>query len=100
NVLYNVCTALVEVHRFSSKAMDGASDTEGDIVWLHFFINALSLQTCNPHVIINARDTWTQANPNRTYRANAHTLWNVFMSHRLGVNNENYVDNMSIPCGC
>ncbi|SJL17912.1 uncharacterized protein ARMOST_21481 [Armillaria ostoyae] len=60
NMLHNVYAALIEVHGFSSTAMDDPSGTEGNIVWLHLFIDALSLQPCNP-TLPNARDAWIQA---------------------------------------
>ncbi len=47
-MLHNVYAALVEVHGFSSTAMDDPSGTEGNVSWLHLFIDALSLQPCNP----------------------------------------------------
>ncbi|KAK0505570.1 Fungalysin metallopeptidase-domain-containing protein [Armillaria luteobubalina] len=99
NMLHNVYAALVSVHGFSSTVMDDPSGTEGNIVWLHLFIDALSLQPCNP-TFVNARDAWIQADQNRYDGANACTLWNAFASRGLGVNAADYVDDTSVPSGC
>ncbi|KAK0184108.1 Fungalysin metallopeptidase-domain-containing protein [Armillaria mellea] len=99
NMLHNVYAALVGVHGFSSAAMDDPSGTEGNIVYLHLFIDALSLQPCNP-TFVNARDAWIQADQNRYDGANACTLWNAFASRGLGVNAADYVDDASVPSGC
>ncbi|KAK0467497.1 Fungalysin metallopeptidase-domain-containing protein [Armillaria novae-zelandiae] len=99
NMLHNVYAALVGVHGFSSTAMDDPSGTEGNVVWLHLFIDALSLQPCNP-TFLDARDAWIQADQNRYDGANACTLWNAFASRGLGVNAANYVDDTSVPSGC
>ncbi|KAK0482162.1 Fungalysin metallopeptidase-domain-containing protein [Armillaria luteobubalina] len=99
NILRNVYASLVSVHGFSSTAVDDPSGTEGNIVWLHLFIDALSLQPCNP-TFVNARDAWIQADQNRHDGANACILWNAFASRGLGVNAADYVDDTSIPSGC
>ncbi|KAK0219274.1 Fungalysin metallopeptidase-domain-containing protein [Armillaria nabsnona] len=105
NILHSVYTTLVEVHGFSSTAMDDPSGTEGNIVWLRLFIDPLSLQPCNPtpdeHATIpTARDAWIQAHQNRYDGANACTLWNAFVSRGVGVNAANYVDDASVPSAC
>ncbi|KAK0431441.1 Fungalysin metallopeptidase-domain-containing protein [Armillaria borealis] len=99
NMLHNVYAGLIDVHGFSSTAMEDPSGTEGNIVWLHLFIDALSLQPCNP-TLPNARDAWIQADQNRYDGANACILWNAFASRGLGVNAANYVDDTSVPSGC
>ncbi|KAK0219279.1 putative extracellular elastinolytic metallo proteinase precursor [Armillaria nabsnona] len=98
-MLRNVYAALVEAHGFFSTAMDDPSGTEGNIVWLHLFIDALSLQPCNP-TLQNARDAWIQADQNRYDGAEVCTLWNAFASRGLSVERKNYVDDMSVPSGC
>ncbi|SJL18089.1 uncharacterized protein ARMOST_21661 [Armillaria ostoyae] len=98
-MLHNVYAALVEVHGFSSTAMDNPSGTEGNVVWLHLFIDALSLQSCNP-TLPNAPDAWIQADQNQYDGANVCTLWNTFTSRRLSVNAANCVDDTSVPSGC
>ncbi|KAK0462282.1 Fungalysin metallopeptidase-domain-containing protein [Desarmillaria tabescens] len=99
NMLHNVYAALVQAHGFSSTAMDDPSGPEGNIVWLHLFIDALSLQPCNP-MLPNARDAWIQADQNRYDGANKCILWNAFASRGLGMNATNYVDDASVPSGC
>ncbi|KAK0462289.1 Fungalysin metallopeptidase-domain-containing protein [Desarmillaria tabescens] len=39
NMLHNVYAALVQAHGFSTTAMDDLSGLEGNIVWLHLFID-------------------------------------------------------------
>ncbi|KAK0429629.1 hypothetical protein EV421DRAFT_1893813 [Armillaria borealis] len=99
NMLHNAYAALVEVHGFSSTAMDDPSGTEGNIVWLHLFIDALFLQPCNL-TFPNARDPWIQVDQNRYDGANVCTLWNAFASRGLGMNATNYVDDTSVSSGC
>ncbi len=48
NMLHNVYAALVQEHGWSSTAMEDPSGAEGNIVYLHLFMDALSLQPCNP----------------------------------------------------
>ncbi|KAK0429626.1 peptidase M36 [Armillaria borealis] len=84
NMLHNVYAALVEAHGFSSTAMDDPSGTEGNVVCLHLFIDALSLLPCN-FTLPNARDVWIQADQNWYDRTNACTLWNAFASQGLGI---------------
>ncbi|KAK0467514.1 Fungalysin metallopeptidase-domain-containing protein, partial [Armillaria novae-zelandiae] len=91
NMLHNVYDALIRVHGFSSTAMDDPSCMEGNVVWLHLFIDTLSLQPCN-HTFLDARDAWIQADQNPYDGDNACTLWNAFASGGLGINAVNYVD--------
>ncbi|KAK0462294.1 Fungalysin metallopeptidase-domain-containing protein [Desarmillaria tabescens] len=99
NMLHNVYAALVQAHGISSTAMDDPSGPEGNIFWLHLFIDALSLQPCNP-TLPNARDVWIQADQNRYDGVNKCALWNAFASRGLGVNAANYVNDTSVPSGC
>ncbi|KAK0439982.1 Fungalysin metallopeptidase-domain-containing protein [Desarmillaria tabescens] len=99
NMLHNVYAALVEVHGWSSTAMEDASGLEGNIVYLHLFIDALALQPCNP-TFICARDAWIQADMNRYNGDNSCILWNVFASRGLGVYADNYVDDENVPDNC
>jgi hypothetical protein len=48
NILHNVYAALVTAHGFSTTARTNPAGTEGNIVFLHLFIDALALQPCNP----------------------------------------------------
>ncbi|KAK0449001.1 Fungalysin metallopeptidase-domain-containing protein [Desarmillaria tabescens] len=99
NMLHNVYAALVEEHGWSSTAMDDPSGPEGNIVYLHLFIDALSLQPCNP-TLVTARDAWIQADVNRYDGANGCILWKAFASRGLGMNAANYQDDDTIPDGC
>lgn len=47
-MLHNVYAALVGVHGFSTTARTNPTGTEGNIVFLHLFLDALALQPCNP----------------------------------------------------
>jgi extracellular elastinolytic metalloproteinase len=48
NILHNVLAALVDAHGFSKTARTDPSGTEGNVVFLHLFIDALALQPCQP----------------------------------------------------
>jgi hypothetical protein len=48
NMLHNVHAALVDAHGFSKTARMDASGLEGNVVFLHLFIDALALQPCQP----------------------------------------------------
>ncbi|KAJ7452329.1 Fungalysin metallopeptidase-domain-containing protein [Mycena latifolia] len=99
NMLHNVYAALVSAHGWSATARTDPSGTEGNIVFLHLFIDALVLQPCNP-TFLNARDAWIQADVNRYGGANACLLWDAFASRGLGENAANHVDGTAVPAGC
>lgn len=99
NMLHNVYAALVQTYGWSSTAMNDATGGEGNIVYLHLFTDALSLQPCNP-TFVQARDAWIQADVNRYNGANACILWNAFASRGLGMLAANYVDDATVPAGC
>ncbi|KAF8912288.1 Fungalysin metallopeptidase-domain-containing protein [Mucidula mucida] len=99
NILYNVYAALVGELGWSATAKTDSTGSEGNIVWLHLFVDALALQPCNP-TFVTARDAWIQADVNRYGGANACTLWTAFASRGLGVGAANHVDNSDVPSGC
>ena len=99
NMLHNVYAALVEANGFSDAARTDPSGTAGNVVFLHFFVDALPLQPCNP-TFVNARDAWLQADVNRYGGANKCTLWKAFASRGLGINAADYVDDETIPEDC
>ncbi|KAF9469113.1 Fungalysin metallopeptidase-domain-containing protein [Collybia nuda] len=99
NMLHNVYAALVAQHGFSSTARTNPDGTQGNIVYLHLFLDALSLQPCNP-TFVSARDAWIQADANRYGGANKCLLWKAFASRGLGVKAAGYVDDSSVPAGC
>lgn len=75
------------------------SGTAGNVVFLHLFIDALSLQPCNP-TLVNARDAWIQADVNRYGGANKCTLWKAFASRGMGQKAQNFKDDATVPSGC
>ncbi|KAF9019420.1 hypothetical protein BDZ89DRAFT_992503, partial [Hymenopellis radicata] len=99
NMLYNVYAALVAELGWSATAMSDASGPEGNIVYLHLFVDALALQPCNP-TLVDARNAWIQADENRYEGANKCTIWKAFASRGLGVNAANYEDDETVPDDC
>ncbi|PFH47079.1 hypothetical protein AMATHDRAFT_182533 [Amanita thiersii Skay4041] len=99
NMLHNVYAALVAAHGWSATSRTNPAGTEGNIVHLHLFIDALQLQPCNP-TFLSARDAWIQADANRYGGANRCTLWRAFASRGLGVNAINHQDDFTVPSGC
>ena len=99
NLLHNVYAALVQEHGFSTTARTDPSGTEGNVVFMHLFIDALALQPCSP-TFQQARDAWIQADQNRYEGANRCLLWRTFASRGLGVSAKDYVDDSSVPDGC
>ncbi|KAG6916533.1 hypothetical protein DXG01_006474 [Tephrocybe rancida] len=99
NMLHNVYAALVTEHGWSSTARTDPTGTQGNVVFLHLFIDALPLQPCNP-TFLNARDAWLQADVNRYGGANKCLLWKTFASRGMGVNAADYEDSSAVPAGC
>ncbi|KAF5379696.1 hypothetical protein D9615_005730 [Tricholomella constricta] len=99
NLLHNVYAALVEAHGWSSTARTNPDGTEGNVVYLHLFIDALALQPCNP-TFVSARDAWIQADVNRYGGANACLLWKAFASRGLGVKAAKFIDDSTVPPAC
>jgi len=99
NTLHNVYAALVGAHGFSTTARTNPNGSEGNVVYLHLFLDALALQPCNP-TMPQARDAWIQADANRFGGANRCLLWNAFASRGLGVNAANHRDDATVPAGC
>ncbi|KAH8089906.1 Fungalysin metallopeptidase-domain-containing protein [Cristinia sonorae] len=99
NTLHNVYAALVKARGWSKTAKTDPTGTQGNVVWLHLFMDALSLQPCNP-TVINARDAWIQADVNRYGGANKCTLWKAFASRGLGQKAADFKDDSTVPSGC
>ncbi|KAI9434882.1 Fungalysin metallopeptidase-domain-containing protein [Lactarius indigo] len=99
NMLHNVYASLVSAHGWSATARTNPGGTEGNIVFLHLFLDALLLQSCNP-TFVTARNAWIQADANRYAGANTCVLWNAFASRGLGVNAANHNDDSTVPAGC
>ncbi|KAK0437435.1 metalloprotease [Desarmillaria tabescens] len=100
NMLHNVYAVLVEAHGWSATAMDDASGSEGNVVYLHLSSMHLPCSLAILPVIVNARDAWIQADVNGYNGANSCILWNAFASRGLGMNAANYVDDETVPDGC
>ncbi|KAF5380174.1 hypothetical protein D9615_006215 [Tricholomella constricta] len=99
NMLHNVYAALVSAHGWSATARTNPNGTEGNVVFLHLFIDALALQPCNP-TFVSARDAWIQADVNRYGGANKCLLWNAWASRGLGVGASGFTDSSAVPAGC
>ncbi|KAJ7723080.1 Fungalysin metallopeptidase-domain-containing protein [Mycena metata] len=99
NILHNVYAALVAQYGWSAEARTNPDGTEGNVVHLHLFIDALALQPCNP-TFLSARTAWIQADANRYGGANKCLLWKVFASKGLGVNAAGHKNNADIPADC
>ncbi|GLB39390.1 putative peptidase M36 family protein [Lyophyllum shimeji] len=100
NMLHNVYAVLVAERGFSTTALTNPDTTEGNVVFMHLFLDALLLQPCNP-TFVDARDAWIQADENRYNGANKCTLFKAFASRGLGLNaGPDFVDNADVPAGC
>lgn len=115
NMLFNVYANLVDLHGFSANARTDPTTSEGNVIFLHLFIDSLAIQPCNPTCkrsteilfgeklmfsVLNARDAWLQADVNRFGGANACALWDAFASRGLGVGAANHTDSFLLPPGC
>ncbi|KAF5332497.1 hypothetical protein D9611_005472 [Ephemerocybe angulata] len=100
NMLHNVLAALVDTYGWSATAMTNPQGNQGNVIYLHLFIDALALQPCNP-TFVQAREAWIQADYNRYGGAHVCMLWRAFASRGLGVYaNNNYANDFSVPAGC
>ncbi|KAF6746342.1 metalloprotease [Ephemerocybe angulata] len=99
NMLHNVYAALVGKYGWSATAMTDPTRAEGNVVYLHLFLDALALQPCNP-TFVQARNAWIQADYNRYRGVHACMLWRAFASRGLGYYANNYVNDFSVPAGC
>ncbi|KAJ3505748.1 hypothetical protein NLJ89_g7254 [Agrocybe chaxingu] len=99
NMLHNVYANLVGALGWSATARTDPTGTEGNVVFLHLFLDALTIQPCNP-TFITARDAWIQADVDRYQGANACLIWKAFASRGLGVGAANHIDNTEVPAEC
>jgi len=98
NVLVNVYAGLVGEKGFSPNAHTNPSGEEGNVVFMHLMLDALTIQPCNPDVLM-ARDAWLQADVNRYKGAHACTLWKAFASRGFGSKAKDFKDDFTIPSG-
>ena len=115
-MLHNVYAPLVEAYGWDAAARTDPTLTTGNSVWLHLFIDALTLQPCSPtckyhasveaapysycFIVVSARDAWIQADANRYAGANKCLLWKAFASRGLGVGAASYTDSSAVPSEC
>jgi extracellular elastinolytic metalloproteinase len=98
--LHGILSRLVDDKGFNADAKTSPDGEEGNVVFLHLFLDALTLQPCNP-TMIEARDAWIQADENRYDGANKCLLWQGFSDRGLGPNaTPDYDDDTSLPEGC
>ncbi|KAJ6477192.1 Fungalysin metallopeptidase-domain-containing protein [Mycena vitilis] len=99
-ILHCVHSALVETHGFNTDAPHKPEGLEGNVVFLHLFIDGLALQPCNP-IMINARDAFIQADQNRYGGTHRCVLWRAFASRGMGAKaNTGYTNDFAVPGGC
>ncbi|KAF8156607.1 metallo proteinase 10 [Crassisporium funariophilum] len=100
NMLHNVYAALVAERGFSSEKLTNPDGPEGNIVFMRLFMDALSIQPCNP-TFVEARDAIIQADENRYNGANKCTVFKAFASRGLGLNADaSFADDATLPAGC
>jgi extracellular elastinolytic metalloproteinase len=100
NMLHNVYAALVAEHGWSATAKTDPTGSEGNVVYMHLFLDALKLQPCQPE-FPTARNAWIQADQNRYNGANKCLLWKAFASRGLGPSaGETYENDFSVPTEC
>lgn len=99
NILFNVYAPLVKKYGFSKTAAVDPTGTEGNVVFLHLFIDSLALQPCQPD-FLQARDAWIQADWNRYGGAHRCLLWAAFASRGLGHKASDYTDDFTVPSDC
>jgi len=115
-MLHNVHAALVQERGFSTQALTNPNGPEGNVVFMHLFIDALALQPCNPTcmfyywsermllivcLVVAARDAWIQADQTRFQGIHRCTLYSAFASRGLGSNaKDDFVDDESMPADC
>ncbi|KAF8885323.1 Fungalysin metallopeptidase-domain-containing protein [Infundibulicybe gibba] len=103
NMLHNVHAALVERYGFSGNARTDATTSEGNVIFMHLFIGALSRMPCNP-TFLHARDAWIQADKDRNEGRNKCLLWKAFASRGLGVGAQErrriYTEGTDVPPDC
>jgi extracellular elastinolytic metalloproteinase len=97
--LHGILSALVDKFGYSETAKTNPDGPEGNVVWFHIFIDALSIQPCNP-TFIQARDAWLQADVNRYDGVNECLLWKAFADRGLGTRAANFVNSMEMPFYC
>lgn len=100
NMLHNVFAALVKDKGFSKNALTNPDTKEGNVVFMHLFIDALSIQPCNP-TFVEARDAWIQADQNRYKGEHKCLISKEFAKLGLGTGaGPDFKDNTEVLDGC
>lgn len=98
-ILHGVLSTLVETNGLSKTAFTDSDSSEGNVVYLRLFVDALIIQPCNP-TMLEARDSWIQADENRYDGEHICSLWSAFADRGLGVNAVEYTNDSTVPDGC
>jgi len=90
SMLYGVYAALVTDRGFSETARTDPNGNQGNIVFLHLFMDALSLQGLQP-TFVTAAESWYQADIDRYNGDHACILRTAFANRGLGANAQNCI---------
>ena len=121
-MLHVIYAELVNKYGWSPASRSNPDGKEGNVVWMHLFIDSFAIQPCGPtcksipffsvrintddeiyFAVATARDAWIQADKNRYNGANGCLLWKVFASRGLGTNAKTtapFADGFGVPAGC
>lgn len=100
NMLHNVLAALTDNYGWSDNFLVDSSGPSGNVVYMHLYMDGLSIQPCEP-TFITARDAFIQAELNRYGGRHYCVIWRVFASKGLGYGAyQDYVNEYSVPPGC
>uniref|UniRef100_A0A8H7XPU0 Extracellular metalloproteinase n=1 Tax=Psilocybe cubensis TaxID=181762 RepID=A0A8H7XPU0_PSICU len=103
NMLHNVYAVLVNSFGFSNEARVNPDVNKGNVIFLHLFMDALSIQPCEPS-FLQARDAFIQADHNRYNGTHACMIWKAFASRGLGTNAVQnpaaFLDGSNVPSEC
>ncbi|KAG6824125.1 hypothetical protein H0H93_002535 [Arthromyces matolae] len=94
NILHNVLFALVNALGLSD--ITDIDSPKGNVVFMHLFVDSLSLQPCNP-TFVSARDAWIAADLARYGARHSCILYKAFASRG---NAAKYVNNFEVPQSC
>jgi extracellular elastinolytic metalloproteinase len=122
NMLHNVYIALAQIYDWTWLFDKDTTIQAGNTIFFRLLFDTLLLQPCNPtcklfsllpysavfsHVgtdtertVIQARNTWIQADANQYNSTNMCLLWTTFASRGLSVNAADYNDDTSVPSNC
>lgn len=100
NMLHNLIAGLADNRGWSQTSLTDQTGSSGNVVFMHLFMDGLSIQPCEP-TFITARDAIIQADQNRYNGDHFCIIWRVFASKGLGFGAaEDNVNEYSVPPGC